>query len=228
MNFKNKKAQAELISFVLVAIIVIIVVLASYAWGSQILDDRKESYAATKMRDKMFEIREAVMSVAQEGANSTRVVSVIIEDGKLYLDTSFIPVSCGQARADNGIIYEIATKEQIVNSESWANVDPYENETGDLCTVGGPSLSYPGVLFARHRGTGENGKYLNQYLLSFRNLKDISTGESHIIRIGSSEIGQNTTGIGEGTSDKMVRQFCICYGLLSFRGVGRDQRVDEI
>ena len=121
------------------------------------------------------------------------------------MDTSFIPVSCGQERRDNGIIYEIATKSEVVDSTIWALNDPFENETGDLCTVGGVGVSYPGVLFAKSASTGETGKYLTQYLISFRNLKDMDTGEHHLIRIGSSSIGQNTTGIGEGTHNLMIR-----------------------
>jgi len=205
MKTKSRKAQAETVSFLLISLIVIILILVAFLWGYGVLDERKESYNAVRMKTKMLEIREAIMNVVQGGENATRVISVSIDRGKFYLDTSFIPVACGQQRRDNGVIYEVNTKEQIINSETWVNYDPYENESGDLCTVGGPSLSYPAVLFARSLGQGEKGKYTTQYLLSFRNLKDAAANEHHIIRIGTSSLGQYSSGIGEGTHVLMAR-----------------------
>jgi len=217
MKTKSSKAQAETVSFLLISLLVIIMVLTAFVWGSGVLDERKESYNAVRMKTKMLEMREAILNVAQDGENATKVLSVSIDRGKVYLDTSFIPVVCGQQRRDNGIIYEVDTKEEIVNSENWVNYDPYENESGDLCTTGGPSLSYPAVLFARSIGQGEKGKYTTQYLLSFRNLKDAAANEHHIIRIGTSAIGQYSTGIGEGTHVLMVRNEGSTYDDANFR-----------
>jgi len=205
MKQRNRKAQAETIAFVLISMIVMILILVAFTWGRGILEERKESYVVSRMQDKMLEIRDSVMSVVQEGTNATRVIGLSLDRGKLYLDTSFIPIVCGQVRWDNSVIFETETTEEIFASEAWLLIDPYENETGDLCVVGGPSKSYPAVLFGRSLGQGEKGKYTTQYLLSFRNLKDISTGDEHIIRIGTSDIGQDSSGIGEGQHSIMIR-----------------------
>ncbi|MFH1450610.1 MAG: hypothetical protein ABIF92_01370, partial [archaeon] len=151
----NRKAQAEMISFVLIALIVVVLVLTSYIWGSGVLSDQQDSYSTSRMKSKMLEIREAIMAVAQEGENATRVLQVHIDRGRLYLDTDFTAVSCGSARTDNGLIFEADTKDEIVSSNDWISIDPYENDTGDLCTTGGPSLSYPAVLLARSADVGE-------------------------------------------------------------------------
>jgi hypothetical protein len=201
----GRKAQSEILSFLLVALIVVILVLATYSWGSKILVERREAYAATRMKSKMLEIRDIVSAVLQDGSNSSRTIQVGIERGKLYLDTSFIPVSCGQQRTDNGIIYEIDTKEQVVSATSWTLVDPSENETGDLCTKGGPFENKPGILYARSAGGVGEGRYMTQYLISFRNLKDRESNQHHIVNISSSSVGDNTTGIGEGTHNIMIR-----------------------
>jgi|TARA_Y100000310_G_scaffold333252_1_gene410427 hypothetical protein len=156
------------------------------------------------MKSKMFEIRDAVMGAVQDGSNSSRIVQINIDSGKLSLDTSSIPISCGQARNDNGILFEMDTSERIVASSSWILADPFENETGDLCTKGGPGVSYPGVLFARSTGQEGMDRYMTQYLISFRNLKDMVNNQHHFIKIGTSEIGNNSSAIGEGTHNLMI------------------------
>ncbi len=164
---RNKVGQIAPLSAVLITMIVIVLVLVTYVWGSGLVNAQRTRTTSNYIETKLLEFEQAVNEVSQEGINSTRLVRFDLQEGYLSIENGTF---CnGNTVYKNGIMYELNSKTRLVDSNSWVSIDPTEKNKD--CT-GSIKNNTAAVLLARSVQNGNT--YSNEYMLWFRQLNGSS------------------------------------------------------
>lgn len=190
---KNFRGQIAPLSTILVLAIVLILVVATYMWGTGILSAQQTRTNINYMQARLLDIRSNIIEVSQEGLNSTRIINVHVPEGILAIQNGRDP--CGSfpndptATADsNSISYNLSYKDKLIDATSWIIIDPRESSQ-DCVTMNNNSAA---VLLGKSAQVAS--MYDNTFLLWFRALSD-SFGNKYLINLSRGSASSVSGGV---------------------------------
>ncbi len=179
----NRKAQAEVISALLIVGITVAAVSVAYLWGVPIIQKGQSTSQIREAEALMTDIENAIADVVQNGGQRSI-------DLKLQ---GFFEIS----EDDNSIKYSIISKKAGVARTEWVPLNDDEtfgvsgtNQSQNIPIYG---TDKDGVIMAKASQLEDS--YAVDYRLAYRELDDLNNKEGHLTVI--SAVGNNKASEGE-------------------------------
>ncbi len=171
-----KKLQVQVLSLIIITGIVIALVGVAYMWGSPMIEKRT-IYTQYKSAEKfMNDLNEKITTLATTcttvGGCTSGMNIPDIEGAGLKID-----------EIDNTIYFHFPSPQRMLTSDEIALNTPYTGEPADYGTAP------PGLL--KTVGTTDNGIYLIQFTLHYRELYDEDSGVGYKINISGKVQGNS-------------------------------------
>ncbi|HIJ97956.1 TPA: hypothetical protein H1012_03590 [archaeon] len=187
-----KEGQVPELGTVLIVAVLIVIVVITYTWGKALFDAQKTRTTADYMSGKLFEIKGAILAVAHEGANSSRIVRLDISEGLFSINNGTF---CSNKNMDrNSIVFNITTKSRLIGSDTFSSIDPLEANTSCDAPYGNSSVA---ILMGKSEKAGNS--YVNSYTLWFRNLSQPNGASNNFYVINVTHTGPQKLGSGSST-----------------------------
>jgi flagellin-like protein len=179
----SRKAQSPVISSVVMILVVTALVILTFTWGNEMLETQQVSVTVTYSQAKLLDIKNAILEVAQEQINSTRIVRMNLRMGSLsVLNGSH----CSGTNVNkNAILYNLTHNRKLIDSLDWVSIDPVEPNF--RCSANQTNGS-SGVLVARPFKAGNS--YANSFMIWFRQINDTTSSTSYLINISIGEVSR--------------------------------------
>ncbi|RLG14993.1 MAG: hypothetical protein DRN66_00525 [Candidatus Nanohalarchaeota archaeon] len=188
---KSRKAQTEIVSYLIVAGILVFSTGIAYMWGAPIIEKSSSNSKIKMAQTQLIKIDEKISNILLNGGQSNIVLNI---DGELKIDADSNSIYCS---------FEIPSSH--VTSEDWIpvsasnmwGVSGTEEESG----AGRLGKDDPGVLVVRSAYTGDS--YFITFRLAYRELDDLTTtgGKKVNLKLTGNNLasGKTTLFIKKGT-----------------------------
>lgn len=160
---KNRKAQTELVAYMLVAAIIIFSTGVAYMWGVPVIEKSSSNSKIKAAQSQLTNINEEISNVLLNGGQTNVILNI---DGELKIDEK-----------TNSFYYSFKSPVTHITSEEWIPVSGSNmwgvNGTPEETGAGRMGIDDPGVLLARAHPTGD--EYFITFRLAYRELDDLTT-----------------------------------------------------
>ncbi|MDY6777721.1 MAG: hypothetical protein SVU32_03585 [Candidatus Nanohaloarchaea archaeon] len=186
------KGQAQVVTAVLLAGIIVAGVSAVYTWGVPLLQKNQDIKSLQGSLDDLRQLESAIETVAQRGGSNE--VSFAVNDGQLRV----LP-------DDNAIVYSVRTKAAYVSTTEWVPLNENDmrgiEEANRSSAYGINGRDKPGVIIGKAFRQGEG--YRSVYRLEFRELQDLNSDRGYIIDIQTTGDQEASGGTHQITIEKV-------------------------
>lgn len=166
------KGQTQALTAVLITTVTVGAIATAYVWGSPLLEKRQSQANMNQLENRIFSLREEIISVSRGGEGTTSKVSIELDDGRL----------------------EIVEKKDIVEIYTRTDISPYPEGTWTMLkgsslqnlSIGSGSYAIegedqPGIVAVK-AAPGTSGTVLH-YRIEFRNMYSQKPGNDQLSKI---------------------------------------------